>query len=127
MKESQFCRELKKSLQQHGWFVKFHGGQFTEPGVPDIIGCINGKFVAIECKLSTGKVSVPQRQQLNNIIAHSGKSYLIVLELNSKPLRAQVITSITYFDSIANIGLFFLPRLPGGAWDVSRLLEDIKI
>lgn len=32
--------------------INIHGGIYTERGTPDIIGCINGKFVAFECKRS---------------------------------------------------------------------------
>lgn len=30
--------------------INIHGGIYTERGTPDIIGCINGRFVAFECK-----------------------------------------------------------------------------
>jgi Holliday junction resolvase len=81
MKESQFCLELKKSLRKYGWFIKFHGGQFTEPGVPDLIGCIKGRFVAIECKVNGGQLSEHQRQQIANIQVYAnGSSYVIMLQ-----------------------------------------------
>lgn len=30
--------------------INIHGSVYTERGTPDIIGCINGRFVAFECK-----------------------------------------------------------------------------
>ena len=27
-----------------------HGGIYTERGTPDVIGCVNGRLVAFECK-----------------------------------------------------------------------------
>lgn len=30
--------------------INIHGGVYTERGTPDIIGCINGRTVAFECK-----------------------------------------------------------------------------
>ena len=34
-----------------GWWLNFHGGSVYMPrGIPDIIGCYNGLFVAIEVK-----------------------------------------------------------------------------
>lgn len=30
--------------------INIHGGPYTERGTPDIIGCINGRLVAFECK-----------------------------------------------------------------------------
>jgi len=33
-----------------GKAINIHGSPFCERGTPDIIGCINGKLVAFECK-----------------------------------------------------------------------------
>lgn len=30
--------------------INIHGGIYTERGTPDVIGCINGRMVAFECK-----------------------------------------------------------------------------
>lgn len=30
--------------------INIHGGVYTERGTPDIIGCVNGRLVAFECK-----------------------------------------------------------------------------
>ena len=30
--------------------INIHGSPYTERGTPDIIGCINGRMVAFECK-----------------------------------------------------------------------------
>lgn len=34
----------------HGKAINIHGSPFSERGTPDIIGCVNGKLVAFECK-----------------------------------------------------------------------------
>ena len=33
-----------------GKAINIHGSVFSERGTPDIIGCINGRMVAFECK-----------------------------------------------------------------------------
>ena len=33
-----------------GKAINIHGGIYSERGTPDVIGCINGKMVAFECK-----------------------------------------------------------------------------
>lgn len=33
--------------------INIHGSVFTERGTPDVIGCINGRMVAFECKRDT--------------------------------------------------------------------------
>lgn len=32
------------------WWTKYHGGPFTRAGVPDLLGCVLGRFVALEVK-----------------------------------------------------------------------------
>ena len=32
--------------------INIHGSVYTERGTPDVIGCINGRMVAFECKRS---------------------------------------------------------------------------
>lgn len=33
-----------------GKAINIHGGVYTERGTPDIVGCINGRMIAFECK-----------------------------------------------------------------------------
>ena len=37
----------------NGKAINVHGGIFTERGSPDVIGCIDGRMVAFECKRDT--------------------------------------------------------------------------
>lgn len=34
----------------HSKAINIHGSPFSERGTPDVIGCINGRLVAFECK-----------------------------------------------------------------------------
>lgn len=36
----------------NGKAINIHGSPYTERGTPDIIGCVNGRMVAFECKRS---------------------------------------------------------------------------
>lgn len=49
--ESQLTSKILKRLRtlRHSWWVKIPGGRFLG-GVPDILGCVTGVFVAIEVK-----------------------------------------------------------------------------
>ena len=69
MLEKQVENKIKKWLVQNNhWYFKVHGGAFQKTGVPDIIACINGKFVAIEVKKSDGGiVSELQKAQIQKI------------------------------------------------------------
>ena len=49
--ESAIVARIQKRLKlTGGWFIKVHGGAFQAAGVPDILGCFKGRFVAFEVK-----------------------------------------------------------------------------
>ena len=52
-------------------------GQFGRAGVPDIVGCLNGKFFGIEAKAGKGKTTPLQDQQLAAIRAAGGIALVI--------------------------------------------------
>ena len=63
--EKNFENRIKKYLKDKGcWYVKYFANEFTRSGVPDILACVNGYFVAIEVKAPKGK---PSDLQLWNI------------------------------------------------------------
>lgn len=65
MKEKTFETKVKKFLRDNGCYViKNFGCSFTRAGLPDLVTCVNGKFIAIELKNETGK---PTPLQLANI------------------------------------------------------------
>lgn len=63
--EKNFENKIKKFLKENGcWFVKYFANRNTRAGVPDLLACVNGYFVAIEVKGTTGK---PSELQLWNV------------------------------------------------------------
>jgi hypothetical protein len=46
------------------YWVKLHGGLFQTVGLPDIVGCYKGRFVAIEVKLPGKEHTLTERQKL---------------------------------------------------------------
>lgn len=63
MLEKDIVRAILKELRGAGAFaIKTHGSpQFA--GLPDIIGCLNGRFFALEVKRPGGYYGVTDRQQ----------------------------------------------------------------
>lgn len=60
------------------WFFKVHGGSiFQVAGIPDIIGLVNGKFIALELKAETGKPSDLQLRNLKLISNAGGYARLV--------------------------------------------------
>jgi hypothetical protein len=46
-------------------------------GIPDIIGCKNGKFLAIECKAGKGKTTALQERELIAICNAGGFTFVV--------------------------------------------------
>lgn len=71
--EKNFENRIKKYLEKKGcWFVKFFANAYTSSGIPDILCCINGRFVGIEVKQEKGKVSLLQKVHLKRIVEAGG-------------------------------------------------------
>lgn len=77
--EKTFENKIKKYLTEQGcWHIKYWAGaQFTKSGIPDILACVNGYFVAIEVKASNGKPSELQLWNVKKI--QDSKGFAIVL------------------------------------------------
>lgn len=77
--EKNFENKIKKYLKEQGcWFIKYWAGAaFTKEGIPDILACVNGYFVAIEVKASKGKPSDLQLYNLKRIDEAGGFAILL--------------------------------------------------
>lgn len=76
--EKQFENKIKEFLKEKNiWFVKYFANAFTKSGIPDILACVNGKFVAIEVKAENGKPSELQLYQQKKIKESGGKAYIL--------------------------------------------------
>lgn len=66
--EKNFENRLKKFLEDEGcWFVKFFANAYTKSGIPDILCCCNGYFVAVEVKAQNGRPSELQKKKIREI------------------------------------------------------------
>lgn len=78
MKEKPFENKIKKYLRDHGCYVvKYFGCAFSQAGVPDLLCCINGKFVAIEVKSDSGKPSALQLANVSDIQGAGGVAMVL--------------------------------------------------
>lgn len=77
--EKNFENKIKTYLkEQDAWFIKYWAGsQFTKKGIPDIIACVNGNFVAIEVKATHGKVSELQKHNIRKINEAGGYAFAL--------------------------------------------------
>lgn len=64
--ESRLVREAIAAIRAAGGkVIKTHGSAFSRLGTPDIIACVNGRTLALECKTATGKTSTRQLFELD--------------------------------------------------------------
>ena len=56
---------------------KEHGGMYGTAGIPDIITCVNGRFIAFEVKTDTGKTTALQDATIRKILAAGGQAYVV--------------------------------------------------
>jgi hypothetical protein len=94
--ETKLASKIKKSIMAKygGKWTNLHGGIYQEVGMPDLIGCINGKYVAMEFKTPENKdgATEAQKKQIQDIINNQG--------------FAKVITSVQEaFDFLDEIGI----------------------
>lgn len=76
--EKNFENRLKKFLEDEGcWFIKHFANAYTKSGIPDVLCCCNGHFVAIEVKAPNGKPSELQKRNIREI--NDGNGFGLIL------------------------------------------------
>lgn len=71
------------------FFPATHG--FGRSGVPDIVCCVNGKFLAVECKAGTNKPTALQVREIEAIRKCNGVA-IVVNEANWDMVRDLIRT-----------------------------------
>lgn len=79
--EKRFEEKVKKYLHERGHYhVKYFANRNTKAGIPDILACVRGRFVAIEVKASAGKPSELQLYNIRNIRQAGGIAIVLYPE-----------------------------------------------
>ena len=60
-----------------GWQVKFFANSMTKKGIPDVLACVNGYFVAIEVKAQNGRPSELQIYHCRKIRDAGGFAFIL--------------------------------------------------
>ena len=91
--ESAIVKQIRDVIARCGGrATKIHGGNYQEPGISDLLVCLDGKFIAIEVKRPGGKATPIQSQYIEEIkraggiafVAHSVDEVVKELGLNVK-------------------------------------------
>jgi hypothetical protein len=75
MKESQAQSKILNCLRKYGWFYK--ASDRFRAGIPDIIGCYKGHFIAVEMKVDYNKPSKLQEYEMTAIADAKGSVYVV--------------------------------------------------
>ena len=79
MKEKTIINQILKYLKSFPecFAFKEHGGLYGTSGIPDIIVCYKGKFVAFEVKTEKGKLSKLQEITIEKIKNANGVAFKV--------------------------------------------------
>lgn len=76
--ESKVKAAVVKLLKAHNVYYFFpatHG--YGRSGVPDIVACVRGRFVAIECKAGKNEPTELQKREIKNIQTAGGIAVVV--------------------------------------------------
>jgi Holliday junction resolvase len=77
-------RKLLDSLNIYHFMPPANG--FGRAGIPDIVGCMDGHFIAVECKAGKGTTTALQDRELNAVL-NAGGTVFIAREHNLADLK----------------------------------------
>lgn len=79
MKEKTITNQILKYLKSEPecFAFKEHGGIYGISGIPDVICCYKGKFMAFEVKTSQGKLSKLQEITIKRINESGGMAFKV--------------------------------------------------
>jgi hypothetical protein len=69
------CVKLLKAYEVYYFFPATHG--FGRSGVPDIITCVRGRFLGIECKAGKNTPTALQEKEMQSIRDAGGRAIVI--------------------------------------------------
>ena len=78
MEERNLQKNVEKWLSDRNiWYLKVWGNGIQKSGIPDLLLCVNGHFVAVELKASEGKITTLQKFNLRKITDNNGISIVL--------------------------------------------------
>ncbi|MDD4003431.1 MAG: VRR-NUC domain-containing protein [Clostridia bacterium] len=79
MKEKDLIKKIMQYLKAvpELFCWKEHGGQFGTAGIPDIIICFKGKFIALEVKVGKNKPTILQEVTIRRILKAGGYALVV--------------------------------------------------
>ncbi len=93
MKETNITAAIMRHLKAiPGCFCwKEHGGIYGTSGLPDIICCVTGRFVAFEVKTESGRLSKLQELAIAKIAEAGGRAHKVTSVAEVKQLVDNIL------------------------------------
>lgn len=98
--EKQFENKVKRFLKEQGvYYLKYWAGAvYTKSGIPDLLICCEGVFIAVELKAKNGKPSDLQLFNLRKIERAGGFSFLLYPD-KFESFKQFIIQLVKYHDT----------------------------
>jgi hypothetical protein len=98
--------KVKKILEEQGayYFMPATGG-YGKSGVPDIVACLQGKFIGIECKANGNKPTALQEKNLHNIMNVGG--FAVLIDEGGMELFKNLLEQLKRDDVPRKAGIYF--------------------
>jgi len=93
--EKRVKEKVVRVLKEEGVYYFFpatHG--YGRSGVPDIIMCVNGHFLAVECKAGFNKPTALQERELDNI--RRARGIAVVINENNIDLLETILKELNH-------------------------------
>ena len=92
--EGKVKAKVVRILKDYGVYYFFAAANgYGRAGIPDIICCVNGKFIAIECKAGSNTTTALQKKELDEI--QEAKGIAAVINETNKDLIEQILKELT--------------------------------
>ena len=93
--EARLSRDIMTALRARGWFCfKVHGSEYVMAGLPDIIVCVDGKFVGLETKMPDKRDNTSARQDyVHQKILDAGGAAVVVCSVDEAVAACAAVAS----------------------------------
>jgi len=99
--ESKVKLKVVKLLNKYNAYYFFPPSNgYGRSGIPDVVGCVKGKFIAVECKAGKNTTTHLQDREINRI--HTAEGHAMVVNENNIDLLEQVLKELTHADKEGN-------------------------
>lgn len=90
--EGKVKKDVEAVLKDNNVYYFFPAANgYGRAGIPDIVCCINGFFLAIECKAGKGTTTALQDRELGRIREHGGDAFVMREDAASRSYLLETI------------------------------------